>query len=177
MSSCPRCNNNLTSMQNHNITVDVCDQGCGGIWFDAYELKKMDEAHEADGTFLTMLSQLKIKATPPQDLKLNCLNCENQPMMRHFWSVKRRIEVDECPGCGAYWLDANEFTEIHRQFSTEVERKQAAHTLFDQEFGPQIAKMKLESEEKNKSLRRFANILKYVCPSYYIPGKQDWGAF
>ena len=27
-------------------------------------------------------------------------------MMRHFFSVKRQVEVDECPGCGGFRLDA-----------------------------------------------------------------------
>jgi Zn-finger nucleic acid-binding protein len=28
------------------LVVDVCDGGCGGIWFDAGELRRVDEAHE-----------------------------------------------------------------------------------------------------------------------------------
>jgi len=26
--------------------VDVCQNGCGGIWFDNFELEKVDEKHE-----------------------------------------------------------------------------------------------------------------------------------
>ena len=29
-------------------------------------------------------------------------------MMRHFWSVKREITIDECPECGGIFLDAGD---------------------------------------------------------------------
>jgi len=28
-----------------------------------------------------------------------------------------------------------------------------------------------------ESARKIANAFKFICPSYYIPGKQAWGAF
>jgi len=24
---------------------------------------------------------------------------------------------------------------------------------------------------------KISNMFRFICPSYYIPGKQDWGAF
>ncbi len=35
---CPACGNTLTQMNADTITVDVCKEGCAGIWFDNYEL-------------------------------------------------------------------------------------------------------------------------------------------
>jgi hypothetical protein len=37
--------------------------------------------------------------------------------------------------------------------------------------------MRRESQEKLEKARRIANIFRFICPSYYIPGKQEWGAF
>ena len=34
---CPACFNELTELQVGNLTVDACQGGCGGIWFDAFE--------------------------------------------------------------------------------------------------------------------------------------------
>ena len=36
-------------MKAGNITVDVGKSGCGGIWFDQFELEKLNEPHEAAG--------------------------------------------------------------------------------------------------------------------------------
>ena len=33
-------------------------------------------------------------------------------MMRHPFSVKREIEIDECPNCAGYWLDHGELDAI-----------------------------------------------------------------
>jgi hypothetical protein len=34
-----------------------------------------------------------------------------------------------------------------------------------------------EDKSKLESARKVAGIFKFICPSYYIPGKQAWGAF
>jgi Zn-finger nucleic acid-binding protein len=34
---------------------------------------------------------------------------------RHFFSAKRRVEVDQCPNCGGYWLDAGELALVRAE--------------------------------------------------------------
>ena len=34
---CPACGNTLHEMNAGSVTVDVCTEGCGGIWFDRNE--------------------------------------------------------------------------------------------------------------------------------------------
>jgi uncharacterized protein len=46
---CPVCGNRLTQMTAGSVTVDACRGGCGGLWFDRYELMKVDEADESAG--------------------------------------------------------------------------------------------------------------------------------
>jgi Zn-finger nucleic acid-binding protein len=98
-------------------------------------------------------------------------------MMRHFFSVKREVEVDECAACAGIWLDAGELKRIRSLFNTEEERRQAAQEYFEEIFGEELDRMRRESQEKLERTRRIAHIFRFICPSYYIPGKQDWGAF
>lgn len=98
-------------------------------------------------------------------------------MMRHFFSAKKHVEVDECPGCGGVWLDEGELRSIRKLFASEEEREKAAKEYFDEVFGEQLQKMRSESEEKLQKARKFANMFRFICPSYYIPGKQDGAAF
>ena len=49
---CPVCANVLTTKTAGGITVDACEGGCGGIWFDRYELMRVDEADESAGDCL-----------------------------------------------------------------------------------------------------------------------------
>src|SRR5215212_3483230 len=93
------------------ISLDVCRGGWGGIWFDRYELMKVDESRESAGEEL-----LDIERDPTlvvdHEKRLRCPKDPGVVMMRHFWSVKRQVTLDECPNCGGYWLDAGELATI-----------------------------------------------------------------
>lgn len=173
---CPACGNKLTEIEAGGITVDACVGGCGGIWFDQLELRKFDEPHEGAGEAL-----LEIERDPDVEVdhsqRFNCPKCEGIVMARHFFSAKREAEVDECPNCAGVWLDPGELAAIRSQFGTDEEREEAAGEYFDELFGDEMEAMKAESEEKLRKARKFARMFKYICPSYWIPGDQEWGAF
>jgi Zn-finger nucleic acid-binding protein len=111
---CPACFNELTKMQVGSVEVDVCQGGCGGIWFDAFELQQVDEEEERAGEHL-----LEIKRDPQVVVdvkrKRGCPRCEGVKLMRHFFSAKRRVEVDQCPNCNGYWLDAGELAAVRAE--------------------------------------------------------------
>jgi hypothetical protein len=71
---CPVCDNELTRMTVGGVTVDACEGGCGGIWFDRYELMRVDEAAESAGEGL-----LEIGRDPSLQVdlskRLNCPKC------------------------------------------------------------------------------------------------------
>ena len=171
---CPACNNNLSSVQLGGITVDVCKNGCGGIWFDRFELSKVDEKAEQAGELLSVPTNPTTKID--QSVRLKCPK-DGAILMRHFFSAKRRITADECPKCAGYWLDAGELRGIRDEFDTEADRVKAANEYFDKEFGTQMQKMRSESQEKLAKAQHFARMLRFICPSNYIPGKQKGGAF
>ena len=50
--NCPACGNVLEEMTVSDIAVNVCQGGCGGIWFDNFELEKVDTASESAGAGL-----------------------------------------------------------------------------------------------------------------------------
>ena len=173
---CPACSNQLQEATVSDVTVDVCKGGCGGIWFDHFEIKKFDEPHESAGDEL-LQTERDAELTVDHTKKLKCPKCDDIVMMRHFFSIKRQVQVDECPACGGFWLDSGELGGIRSLFNTEEERHKAAQEYFSEVFGDQFAAMKAESQEKLKKARKIANMFRFICPSYYIPGKQDWGAF
>ena len=173
---CPACGNELKAVVVNDITVDVCENGCGGIWFDRFELKKVDEAHESAGEKLLIIDR-----NPNVDVnytaRRNCPKCDDIVMMQHFFSVKKEVAVDECPNCAGFWLDFGELGKIRGQFNSEEERSKAAEAYFAEVFDGKLAKMKSESHEQLEKAKKIANIFRFICPSNYISGKQDWGAF
>jgi len=144
---CPACENQLQQMTVADVTVDVCKGGCGGIWFDNFELKKFDEPNESAGEALLDIELNKTVAVN-HSKKLKCPKCDDIVMMRHFFSVKHEVEVDECPGCGGIWLDAGELKHMRSLFETEQQRERAAKEYFSELFGNQLAAMKAEDDAK-----------------------------
>jgi Zn-finger nucleic acid-binding protein len=172
---CPACDRKLTQLQVGDVTLDVCRGGCGGIWFDWFELKKMDEPFEQVGEALDIERDDSVQVNPEQ--RRHCPHCGDVVMMRHFFSVKRDIEVDECPKCGGFWLDYGELAHIREQYGSESERDEDAREEFAAMFDDELEKMSRESAEKLQKAHRFARLFRFLLPSYYIPGKQRWGAF
>jgi Zn-finger nucleic acid-binding protein len=82
------------------VTVDVCAGGCGGIWFDWFELARVDEVHESAGEkFLEVEHDPTLR--PDLSKRIRCPR-DGEIMMRHFHSVKRGVVVDECPRCAGF---------------------------------------------------------------------------
>ena len=155
----------------------MCDGGCGGIWFDHYELAKVNEAAEAAGEGLLDVER---DASLEVDLERRrlCPKCtDGVVMMRHFTSVERKVTIDECAECGGIWLDAGELRAIRTEFPTDEARHAAAAEYFADVFGPELAAEHAESQAELERSQRFARAFRFITPSYYLPGKQEGGAF
>ncbi len=173
---CPVCSNQLSSKAVGQVNLDVCDNGCGGIWFDQFEFKKFDESLEPDAETLLSVKITQAQPAGKSDLH-DCPKCGGVKMMRHFASVKRGVVMDQCPMCAGVWLDAGELTAIRNEFGDEESRKRAALSLFDEIFGEALKQQKMQTEENLRKSKKFANALKFILPSAYLPGKQKGGAF
>ena len=56
-------------------------------------------------------------------------------------------------------------------------RAKAADACFTDLIEKDLGEMRRESREKLEKAQRIARVFRFICPSYYIPGKQSWGAF
>ena len=173
---CPACSNKMSEVQVQDVSVDVCKDGCGGIWFDWFELKKVDEPHESLGEDLIHVRR-DSRVEVDLDAGRHCPRCEGQSLLRHFASVKREVTIDECPACAGFFLDYGELNQIRDQYASEEERSEAAEALFADLIDEGLADIAAESDERTEKARGLARMFRFLLPSYYIPGKQTWGAF
>ncbi|HAV65305.1 MAG TPA: hypothetical protein DCY13_23395 [Verrucomicrobiales bacterium] len=125
---CPVCVQPMTPLAVGRIVVDVCHDGCGGVWFDHFELQKLDEQHETEGDLLAHVGKHPDIARDPV-VRLNCPRCADVVLRQHFFCANRKVEVDSCPACGGYWLDHGELGRIRAEFDTA-----AARALATEEF-------------------------------------------
>jgi uncharacterized protein len=175
--NCPACDRELTSRTAGDVTVDVCAGGCGGIWFDHFELRKLDEQSETAGESLLAVPRDPTVHIDPTKRYRCPSDTDAVVLMRHFWSVKRAVTIDECPECGGVFLDAGELGRIRDEFVTEAARHAAADAYFAEVVDPLVADAHAKDEADLAKAQRFAHALRFVCPSWYLPGKQAGAAF
>jgi len=129
--TCPACGGALTPVDVPGLTVDVCRDGCAGIWFDRSELRSVDEPAENAGEALVGLAgtpRVIVDATG----RRRCPRCPDSVLMRHFYSAKRAVAVDECPTCAGTWLDGGELAEIRAEYASGGDRRQAVQLLAEE---------------------------------------------
>lgn len=144
---CPRTGKPLKALQIQGISLDI-SEGCGGVWLDRYELKKLDEAHESAGDEL--VAALAPFADSKIDLlaRIKCPKCPDVVMMRNFYSPQRSVQIDTCPVCAGIWLDPGELLGVRSLFKTEAERKAYVKKFTDEVAGEGMA-----------------SVIRFVCPT------------
>ncbi len=173
---CPRTGANMKEVEINKVKVDI-SEGCGGVWFDNLEFEKFDEARESAGDKLVDLMASYKKEGIDLSKRVNCPRCPDTVLMRHFESPLRKIQIDQCPSCGGIWLDAGELADYRKLFPTEEARKKAGDEFIAKSIMPILEAESRKSQEALGNARRVANVFRFICPSYYIPGKQQGAAF
>ncbi|MEZ0390647.1 MAG: zf-TFIIB domain-containing protein [Pseudobdellovibrionaceae bacterium] len=163
---CPACQSQTQQQTVANVPLDVCAEGCGGLWFDQFEFKKFNEAHEPHPEDILKLNL----PNPPLKRKfdvLTCPRCQDSgiKMMKRFSSPKRSVQVDECPKCAGIWLDLGELSRIRNEYQNDQEREAAAQKMIQELFGQQ---MKVEAEKSRSQMKELPAFMKYLSPSYYL---------
>jgi uncharacterized protein len=130
---CPACENILTEITMGRLSVDVCRGGCGGIWFDNFELQQADDPWDFAGAVLEDLEKIP-RVTVDFDRRRHCPRCGDLVLMRHFYSDQRRIQIDTCPGCGGVWLDHGELLGIRHECAAKPDKNEAAQNYFQTLF-------------------------------------------
>jgi Zn-finger nucleic acid-binding protein len=159
---CPACSRDLVQIKLPDITVDACKGGCGGIWFEAHELRRVEYQDETEGELLTHLEK-DPAITVDLKKKRNCPKC-NMIMMQHFSSPSRKVTIDECPKCAGVWLDSGELAAIRSEYKSEAEREKSTEKYFTDVFGSKLALEHLKDEKENEKLRKISKAFSFLTP-------------
>jgi Zn-finger nucleic acid-binding protein len=93
------------------MILDICYGGCGGIWFDASELGRVEGRAAASLHTVWQTNKEKRPLTEPRP----CPKCPDQILERKLFSDTGKVEIDQCPQCGGIWLDDGEFSLIYKE--------------------------------------------------------------
>lgn len=159
---CPACGKPMEKIfiERANCNVDICTNGCGGIYFDNREFKKFDEQRES---IEEIKKALEGKTFTPVDetYKRICPAC-GMKMVKNSTSVKGNIIIDECYSCGGKFLDYKELDRIRAEYPTEEARSQAVVDYLKKNMGSEFDEMHAYKDKANNTPKQqglFNNII------------------
>ena len=130
------------------IEVDVCEGGCGGIWFDAFEMQKVDQPEEGGMTLLDIARDPSVEVD--LEVRRDCPKCDGIVMLRHPHKNTAEAIIDECPNCGGFWLDAGELEMIRTSYVMEKKHREYTHERLEALKKQSMAGLHEQSHEKRK---------------------------
>ena len=148
---CPACGKKMKKvyMPDAGINLDVCVNGCGGIYFDNREFKKFDEQHEDIEPLVKAFEGKQYLTIDTAETRI-CPVC-SMKMVKNYASAKHEVQVDECYGCGGKFLDHCELDKIRAQYATEEERAADVVKELYSKVGAELRLAQLEHEKRMKN--------------------------
>ena len=167
--NCPVCDKTMVEKDFGGVMVDVCQDGCKGIWFDWMELIRLDEENEGFGEALTEAMNHP-RANDENRQPLKCPKCDIT-MHAHKYQSSKEVNVDECYQCAGFFLDSGELKVIKETFLSEEERQQYAQKLLSEM--PEYQEAKEDLEKQKARTAAVLNMTKYIRLSHYMNRKKQ----
>lgn len=169
--NCPVCGMSMVEEDFDGVKVDVCKDGCKGMWFDWQELTRLDESNEGAGQALEEAVKSS-RVNEGEREQLECPKCGIQ-MHAHKYSDAKEVSVDECYGCGGFFLDSGELKEIRDNFMSEEEREAYAQKLLDEI--PEYKAMQEELEKAQLRAEAGSKFSKVLRKALFLGKRQETG--
>lgn len=138
---CPACGKEMEKVfiPMQGINLDICTNGCGGIFFDNREFNEFDEKDEDISAILEKINN-KTFSTVDTSAERFCPNC-GAKMVKNNSSINNNIEVDDCYSCGGKFLDREELVKIRAEYDTEAERSEDVLRQVYRTVGQELAEV------------------------------------
>lgn len=110
---CPACGSEMTKLfvANKGISIDICANGCGGIYFDNQEIQEFSNPDEDISEIKKLLEGKNFMPVDENQVRV-CPSCKT-PMAK---TNALGIQIDTCYKCGGIFLDNGEFELVKSKF-------------------------------------------------------------
>lgn len=111
---CPACKRVLKKIKVGSANLDICQGGCGGIWFDGEELDKVAKSVAVGKKVVAEITRT-IEVTADEQRVLKCGHCRGVNLEQKLFSLGSGVIMDCCPKCNGIWLDHGELETIREE--------------------------------------------------------------
>lgn len=108
---CPACPDSLSRYRCEPVTLDVCHEGCGGIWFDRSELEQLEALSSPPSLRILANKNRVVDFSRPR----TCPKCPGHHLTRLHHDTIQQLELDECSQCGGMWVDLGELQVLQTE--------------------------------------------------------------
>lgn len=156
---CPVCNKAMKVEDFGVVQVNVCADGCKGIWFACGELAKLDQDNEGVGKALDdALASPRSRSERQGDL--DCPACRIS-MHHHQYKAQKGVSIDECYKCGGIFIDSGELKAIREHPMSDADHEAYVQGLLDNVPAYQKAEHDLKrAEQRTRALRNFGGVMR-----------------
>ena len=123
--NCPACHKPMKKiyLETQKFNVDICLDGCGGIYLDNRETNKIDEKQEDITPILEAVINKQVEKVDVTTKRI-CPVCGHL-MVKNNSSHLGGVQIDECYNCGGKFFDKDELIKFRNEFESEEDRIKA----------------------------------------------------
>ena len=127
---CPACGKKMKKIYipESGINIDICLDGCGGIYFDNREFEKFDESYENADAILSQIEGKTFAAVNGDEVRI-CPVCGIA--MSKMGAAGGEVEIDVCHNCGSKFLDNGELQKIRKYENDDIQFDNFIEGIFD----------------------------------------------
>ena len=121
---CPACGTEMKKVfiADKGINVDICENGCGGIFFDNKEIQEFSGVNDDISEIKKVLAGKNFMPVDENKTRI-CPVC-GIPMIK---TKALGVHIDTCYKCGALFLDNGEFELVRAKFPKRPKVKQVEY--------------------------------------------------
>ncbi len=153
---CPACGKPMEKVyiEDAKINVDICTDGCGGIYFDNREFDKFNESFEDISKIVEKVENKEFQRVDDTEER-TCPVC-NAKMVKNTTAMNGEVVVDDCYTCGGKFLDNGELQKIRSEYSTDKERSEAVIACLYKIKGDELARVEsaYQNSQHKSALQR-----------------------
>lgn len=152
---CPACGNKMKKVfiPSAGVNVDICVDGCGGIYFDRKEIQHFQKGN--DNSYNEIKKELSGKIFTPanQNETRVCPVCAAKMVKTKIQGLN--VEIDTCYSCGGIFLDNGELELIRESMKkTSYQKVQETNTNYQNGYASNL-EMKDKIGNSGNSLQDF----------------------